>query len=315
MAHPLDSGNPVIQSLVDDISARTVGKRSVVEHLICALIAGGHVLFEDIPGVGKTFVIKAMAQALGLTFKRIQCTPDLLPADIVGASVFHPQHATFDFRPGPIFTHLLLVDEINRSSPRTQSALLEAMEEQQVTVEGQTYPLSELFIILATENPLDTESAFPLPSSQLDRFLFRLSIGYPNPTEEIELLKQTASGGGPDTTRPVVMDVETLFNLRREAGQVHLSGSLLTYLSRLLQATRSHPDLKLGASPRAGAQWLRAAQAWALMQGRSYVIPEDLQGLARPVLGHRLVPERVGVSINDLIAHLLASTPLPRSEG
>ena len=305
----LDPGDHRVQSVLEALDSATVGKRAISEMLVCALIAGGHVLIEDIPGTGKTLLAKAVAAATGLQYSRVQCTADLLPSDIVGASIFHPQTSEFHFRPGPVFANLVLVDELNRASPRSQSALLEAMEERQVTVDGQTYALEEPFIVLATENPLDADDAFPLPSSQLDRFLFRLSIGYPNPEDEIEILRQA-----PAIPEPAI-DRAGLLALQAETRRIHVSDRLLRYLAGVLRGTRDDPSVALGASPRAGALWMQAARAKALMAGRSYVIPDDIRDLAIPVLGHRLrAKSHYAAEVEAIIDDVLGSVPVPRGE-
>ncbi len=323
----LDPGDARVRRILDALESLTVGKREVSELLVCAMIAGGHVLIEDIPGIGKTLVAKALAAVTDLKYARVQCTTDLLPSDIVGTSIFHPQDGEFRFRPGPIFANLVLVDEINRASPRSQSALLEAMEERQVTVDGQTHTLEEPFIVLATENPLDADDAFPLPTSQLDRFLFRLSIGYPEPEDEVEILRQAPAGSKPEArgqepdrvservsslSQPVI-DRDGLLALQAESSRIHVSDRLLHYLAEVLRATRNDARVALGASPRAGALWMRAARARALMRGRSYVIPDDIRELAVPVLVHRL-RAKAGVEPETIIDDVLDSVPVPRGE-
>ncbi|MHB9144926.1 MAG: AAA family ATPase [Symbiobacteriia bacterium] len=323
-SYGIDPGNDRIQQLLDNIEATTVGKRAAAELLVCALIAGGHVLLEDIPGIGKTLLAKALAAATGLHYSRVQCTPDLLPSDITGASIWSPQQGEFQFRPGPVFANLVLVDEINRSSPRSQSALLEAMEERQVTVDDRTYPLADPFVIIATENPLDAADAFPLPSSQLDRFLFRLSIGYPTVEEEVEILRQARVevnaakvallAGQPAAERQPVIGVDEVRDLTAASSRIHVSDKVLHYVADVLQATRGDARIALGASPRAGALWMRAAKAWALMQGRAFVIPDDIRFLAVPVLAHRLRTQ-AGHEAETVIQDVLEAVPVPRGDG
>jgi MoxR-like ATPase len=311
----LDPGNAGIERLLDNIDRIIVGKRAVAERLVCALIAGGHVLLEDVPGVGKTLLAKTLAQSLSLGFSRVQFTPDLLPSDVLGVSVFDPGTRLFSFRPGPIFTNLLLADEINRTSPRTQSALLEVMEEEQVTVDGHTYPVEPPFMVVATENPIEYAGTFPLPEAQLDRFLFRLHMGYPTPQEEVNLL-QRAQRQVMSTPVEAVMSQQEILDLRRAAGQVRAQDSVLRYLAMLSEHTRDPSRLYLGASPRAMVALLHASQAWALMHGRSYVIPDDVRLLAPDVLVHRLIP-RGGVRregqtvVREIVADILSRVPVP----
>jgi MoxR-like ATPase len=314
----LDPGHPLVSAALDNIDRVIVGKRDVAERLLCALIAGGHVLLEDVPGVGKTMLAKTLAQSVQLNFSRVQFTPDLLPSDILGVSVYDPGERQFTFRPGPVFAHLLLADEINRTSPRTQSALLEVMEEEQVTVDGRTYPMEQPFCVVATENPIEYEGTFPLPEAQLDRFLFRLKMGYPDAESEFRLL-QTMRHDDPFTTVGPVMTRAQLLELRQAARQVDVQDSVLRYLGHIVERTRDHQRIYLGASPRAALALLHAAQAWALMQGRRYVIPDDIRLLAPDAFVHRLIPRGgsrrdSGVVVSEVVQDILQRVPAPTSE-
>ncbi len=283
---------PTIQEFVTHVTENVenviIGKRSVIELMMVALLCEGHVLLEDVPGVGKTMLARAITASLGGKFKRIQCTPDLLPNDVTGVSVYNQKTAAFEFHPGPIFVNIMLVDEINRATPRTQSALLEAMQEQQVTVDGITYPLPRPFLVLATENPIEYEGTFPLPEAQLDRFLMRLTMGYPSQADE-KLLLTHLQHEHPISHLTSVEENASLVALQRQVWDIHVDDSLHDYIVKLSAATRHHPELSLGASPRASLALFRAAQAYAAIQGRDHVIPDDIQYLAPAVLTHRLV--------------------------
>jgi MoxR-like ATPase len=275
-------------TLSNNVEQVIVGKREVIELLIVALLCEGHVLIEDVPGVGKTMLARSIATSLGGNFKRLQCTPDLLPNDVTGVSVFNQQSGQFEFRPGPIFMNILLVDEINRATPRTQSALLEAMQEQQVSVDGVTRVLPRPFLVLATQNPIEYEGTFPLPEAQLDRFLMRLSMGYPNAVDEKQILINLRREH-PVTRLKQVVDGNQLLELQRQVWEIHVDDTLQDYIVRLVAATRGHPDLVLGASPRASLALFKTSQALAALRGRDHVLPDDIKYLVPATLAHRLI--------------------------
>ncbi len=300
--------------LTANIETVIIGKRAAIEKLLVALLCQGHVLLEDVPGVGKTMLARALAISMGGEFKRLQCTPDLLPNDVTGVSVYDQHSGEFVFRPGPVFVNVLLADEINRATPRTQAALLEAMQERQVSVDGVTHPLPRPFLVLATQNPVEYEGTFPLPEAQLDRFLLRLSLGYPSPEEERRLLTHLRRVHPIETLRPVT-DTDTLAAMQPQVWDVHVDETLQDYIVALAGATREHPDLALGASPRASLALFRASQALAALRGRGHVLPEDVQTLAPDVLTHRLLlkPEAAlrGRTPQGVMRDILSETPLP----
>ena len=274
--------------IVEEIETVIVGKRHAVEMVAIGLLSNGHVLIEDIPGVGKTMLAKALAKALGATYRRIQFTPDLLPADITGTSIYNQKTAEFVFREGPVFTNVLLADEINRATPKTQSSLLECMEEFQVTVDGVTRPLARPFVVLATENPIEYRGTYPLPEAQLDRFLMRIEVGYPNPQQEVEVLNRQIKEHPIHAVQAVVTKEEVL-EMQDQVKDIHIDPSLKEYLVQVVTATRGHEKLSLGGSPRASLGLMRTGQARAVLAGRDYVIPDDIKAMAAAVLCHRLV--------------------------
>ncbi len=302
-----------VNSVIDNVEHVIVGKRPAIEMLMVAMLCEGHVLLEDVPGVGKTMLARSLAISLGGQFNRLQCTPDLLPNDVTGVSIYNQQTGQFEFRQGPVFVNVLLVDEINRATPRTQSALLEAMQEQQVTVDGVTYPLPRPFLVLATQNPIEYEGTFPLPEAQLDRFLMRLSMGYPTPIDEKILLAHLQREHPIVHLKPVV-DAPRLIGLQRSVWEIFVEESLQDYIIKLVTATRNHPDLTLGASPRASLALFKAAQALAAIHGRDHVIPDDIQQLVPAILTHRLLvapeAELRGRTAQSVLNDILDRTPL-----
>ncbi|WP_083520679.1 AAA family ATPase [Alicyclobacillus kakegawensis] len=310
--------NPVFLPLYENISKAVVGKEEVVRLVLVSLLAGGHCLIEDVPGVGKTVLVRAVARTLGCEFRRIQFTPDLLPSDVTGTSIYNQKTQEFEFRPGPIFGQVVLADEINRTSPKTQSALLEAMEEQGVSADGQRHELPQPFFVLATENPIDFEGTFPLPEAQLDRFLLKLSMGYPSLADEMAILDRQQKQNPIDQLEPIAGPDDVL-EWRRQRADVYVETALREYLVRIVQATRAHDSVYLGASPRASLALFKAAQALALLSGRTFVVPDDIRYLAPYVLEHRilLTPDArlSGVQAQPLILDLVDSVPVPMPKG
>ncbi len=308
------TGRVTAARLRENIAKVIVGKESVIDLLLVALACEGHVLLEDVPGTGKTMLAKSLSRSLRLDFKRVQFTPDLLPADVTGVSVFNEATAQFEFRKGPAFTHVLLADEINRATPRTQAALLECMEERQITTDGETRPLADPFLVMATQNPIEQEGTFPLPEAQLDRFLMRLSLGYPSAEEETRLVVRFAQANPLSVLEPVA-DVNDLVALRAEAQAVHLGEAVTEYLIAIVRATRDHEALRLGASPRATLALMRTARARAALLGRDFVLPDDVKELVKPVLGHRLIIHNQyrlrGMSAAAVLQAILEKAPVP----
>lgn len=280
--------NELSKRIIANVEKAIVGKRKQLILSLVSWFSGGHVLLEDVPGVAKTMLARALARSLGCDFKRIQCTPDLLPTDITGASVFNPKEVQFEFRPGPIFTQLLLADEINRTTPRTQAALLEAMAEGRVSVDGTTHTLKPPFLVIATQNPVDHEGTFPLPEAQLDRFFMKFSLGYPNMDEELRMLDLLQHRHPIDLLEPVA-SVDDLIDVQHAVREVHVDPKVRQYLLQIVHESRRHEALALGGSPRASIALFRGAQAMAAVLGRNYVIPDDVKKIVGPVMGHRLI--------------------------
>lgn len=304
----------VAKQILTNVERVIVGKRRQIILAMVSWFCEGHVLLEDVPGVAKTMLARALAASVGCSFKRIQCTPDLLPTDVTGASVFNPRTTEFEFRPGPIFAQIVLADEINRATPRTQSALLEAMAEGRVTVDGVTHPLMPPFLVIATQNPIDHEGTFPLPEAQLDRFLMRFSLGYPSLDEELKMLDMLQRRHPIEDLQPVAT-AEDLRAVQQAVRQVHVDPKVRRYLAEIVHATRKCDDLALGASPRASIALFRCAQALAAISGRDYVLPDDVKRVAGPILAHRLIlkPESRlrKVRVEQLLEEIIEEVPVP----
>jgi MoxR-like ATPase len=303
------------QQVVAEVERAIVGKRDLLEMIMAAMLAGGHVLLEDFPGLGKTLIARSFATALGLDFRRIQFTPDLLPGDITGGYVFNRNRNEFELRKGPVFANIILADEINRASPKTQSALLEAMQEGQVTLEGETLPLPEPFLVLATQNPIEYEGTFPLPEAQLDRFMLKLTVGYPNVDEEREILRRRRERRQDEAILSKVTDANQLMEMRQVVENVHVHKDLEEYIAKLVHETRGDRRVAVGASPRGSLAFLKMSRARAALEGREYVTPDDIKHFATPVLIHRLIlqPEywMAQKISDDVIKDAFAKVPVP----
>jgi MoxR-like ATPase len=303
-----------LDGLNQEINKAVVGRQKEIKLLLAALLSEGHVLLEDLPGMGKTTLVKSFAKALSCTYRRIQCTPDLLPSDVIGLSIYNPKTGEFSFKQGPLFTQILLVDEINRALPRTQSSLLEGMEERQVTIDGKAYPLNAPFMVLATQNPIDMEGTFPLPEAQLDRFLFKLRLGYPTAAQEEEMLERTGDFIPIDQIAPV-LDPARIQEWKRQCEGVYMHPSVRQYIVSLAGETRSHPLVSIGVSPRASKALYKAAKAWACLNNRTYVLPDDIKDIGGPIWSHRLLLKMEakisGIDSEQILKEIFAKVPLP----
>ncbi|MGD6834674.1 AAA family ATPase [Sutcliffiella halmapala] len=303
-----------VKRILDNIGNVMIGKEHVAELSIVALLAGGHVLLEDVPGVGKTLMVRSLAKSVGAEFKRIQFTPDLLPSDVTGSSIYNPKELRFEFRPGPIMGNIVLADEINRTSPKTQAALLEGMEEASVTVDGNTLSLGSPFFVMATQNPIEYEGTYPLPEAQLDRFLFKMNMGYPTPEEEVQIL-HTTEKRQPINELQSVITLEELQEMQKQVKEVHVDVTVKEYIVDLVNRTRTHQSVYLGASPRGSVALMKAAQAYAFIHGRDYVLPDDVQYLAKYVLPHRIILKSEakfeGMTAEQVVRKVIDRTPIP----
>ena len=312
--HSTTNAIKTAQQVIDNTSKVIVGKRDVIELAVATLIAQGHLLVEDVPGVGKTMLAKSLATSIGCNFNRIQCTPDLLPSDITGLSIYNQQNGQFQFRQGPLMSQVVLADEINRATPKTQSALLESMEEHQITVDGVTHPLHAPFMVLATQNPIEYEGTFPLPEAQLDRFLMRINLGYPSIEEELEIISEQEIAH-PITVLESVTTPSGIVEMQEAVNGIYVDPLIREYIVKLTESTRSHPEVYLGASPRASLGLFKTARALALIRERDYVIPDDVKFLAPTVLSHRIIlassARMQGIRSMDIVNNLLSELAIP----
>ena len=312
-----DQAHQVAQSIVENIKKIIIGKDSAVELAVVTLLCQGHALIEDVPGVGKTMLARSLARSTGCAFRRIQFTPDLLPSDITGVSIYNQQTGAFEFKPGPILSQLVLADEINRATPKTQSALLESMDEQQVTVEGTTHPLPAPFTVMATQNPIEYEGTFPLPEAQLDRFLTTIRLGYPSIEQELAIVSSQEQAHPIDSLNEVV-SAEQILDVQQSVRSVYVDDLIREYIVTLVDRSRTHPDAALGSSPRGSLALFRGAQALALIRGRDFALPDDVKELAEPMLSHRIIVSPAGrmrgVQSSDVVASLVEDVPVPGAQ-
>ncbi|MBM7588392.1 MoxR-like ATPase [Bacillus pakistanensis] len=303
-----------LEDIIANIEKVMIGKRNVTELSLVALLSGGHVLLEDVPGVGKTMMVRALAKSVGASFKRIQFTPDLLPSDVIGVSIYNPRDMEFHFRPGPIMGNIILADEINRTSPKTQSALLEGMEESSVTIDGVSRKLEKPFFVMATQNPIEYEGTYPLPEAQLDRFLLKMKMGYPEPLEEMEVLTRAQKNPPIEELEPVIT-LEELRLLQQEVKEVLVDETIKKYIIDIANRTRIHTNVYLGASPRGSIALMKACQSYAYLQGRDYVVPDDVQYLAPNVFAHRIIlkseAKYEGITAEEVVQRVIARIPVP----
>ncbi len=304
----------IIEKLIANIEKVIVGKREVIKLMLAGLLSKGHILIEDVPGLGKTMLVRALARSINSDFKRIQFTPDLLPSDITGVNIFNQQSHSFEFRPGPIFTNIILADEINRTTPRTQSGLLEAMQEYATTVDGKTYPLPDPFFVIATQNPIEFYGTYPLPEAQLDRFLMRFSMGYLNEAEEVSILENRLTRDPIESLEPV-LSLSEINSLIQKSNDIHVNRDMLSYIVKIVAATRNHQGIKLGSSPRGSLALMRLAKAWALINNRDFVSPNDVKDISVHALNHRigLHPSLVvkGIKPHDVVKEIISKVPVP----
>ena len=312
-----DAGE-ICRQVVDQVTKVIVGKEQVLEKVMLAVLANSHILFEDYPGLGKTLMARSFAMSMGCEFSRIQFTPDLLPADITGTYIYNVKTSDFELRRGPVFTNVLLADEINRAPPKTQAALLEAMQERQTTLDGKTHPITDPFIVLATQNPIEFEGVYPLPEAQLDRFLLRLRLGYPSRAEEVEILKRRMERATEDTLLEPAADGETILALQKTVEGIHVDDDVLGYVTDIVQATRVQRQVEVGASPRGSLAIFKLARARAVFHSRDYVIPDDVKEVAAPALVHRMIMKAEswvkGVDPGHVVEEILKSIPVPKAK-
>ncbi len=305
-----------MEKVIEEVKKVIVGKDDVLRQVLYTILAGGHILFEDYPGLAKTLIVKSFAQVLGCQFKRVQFTPDLLPSDITGTYIYDRKSGEFKFMRGPVFTNILLADEINRSPPKTQAALLEAMQEKQVTIEGETYKLEEPFVVIATQNPIEYEGTYPLPEAQLDRFLVKLKVGYPSKKDEIEILKRRMAWKRDEIPLNTVVTKEELLEMRKMVENIYVEDDILDYMVRIVNATRKHVQVEVGASPRGSLALMKLSRARAIVYGRDYVVPDDVKATARIALVHRIIlkpePWIRGVRPGDIVEDVLKKVPVPK---